>query len=48
MSYIGCGPGALLITEPMFVPVGIEAEVLQHLQVLFDWLVEGGEIVADH
>src|ERR1043165_5956515 len=38
----------LLIAEAMLVPARIEAEVLEHLQILFDRLIERGEIIADH
>ena len=32
----------------MAVPVRIEAEVFEHLEIFFDGLVQRGEIVADH
>ena len=35
-------------SETVFVPARVEAEVLEHLQVLLDGLVERGEIIADH
>ena len=32
----------------MFVPVRVQAEVFEHLQVLFDRLIQRGQVVAHH
>jgi len=32
----------------MAVPARLQAEVLEHLQIFFDRLIEGGQIIADH
>jgi hypothetical protein len=39
--------GCVLVFE-VVVPGGVEAEVLEHAQVLLDGAVEGGEVIADH
>jgi len=37
-----------LIIEIVAVPVRVEAEVFEHLEIFFDGLVQGGKIIADH
>ena len=38
----------LLIGKSVIVPIRVQAEVPQHLQVLFDGLVQGGQIISNH
>ena len=37
-----------LVGEVVFVPVGIQPQVLEHLEVFFHRLIEGGKVVAHH
>ena len=51
-----CGAGAtaitaavfILVAEAVLVPTRVEAEILQHLEVLFDRLIQRREVIADH
>src|SRR5437879_2109208 len=38
----------LLVGKIVFVPARFQAEIFEHLQILFHRLVEGGEIITDH
>jgi len=42
------GANSGLVTEAVAIPMGIQAEILDHLQILVHRLVERGEVVADH
>ena len=47
-SFAAATPAGFLVAEPVFVPAGIQAEVFEHLLILFHRLVEGGQIIAHH
>src|SRR5581483_10089145 len=44
----GMRRGFVLVHELVLVPARVQAEVLEHLEILFHRLIEGGEIIADH
>src|SRR6185295_18148926 len=37
-----------LVDESVFIPGRIETEIFEHLQILFDGLIEGREVIAHH
>src|SRR5581483_7902804 len=38
----------ILIAEAVMIPARVKSEIFQHLQILLDRLIEGGQVIADH